>query len=79
MEIYTLLREFADSWMLLALTLFFVGVVVWVFRPGARAKQEEAANMIFHNDRKPAREPEGSASDASDANQTRSTFKEAWK
>ena len=35
METYTFLREFADSWMLLALTLFFLGVVVWAFRPGA--------------------------------------------
>ncbi len=36
MEIYTLLREFADSWVLLVLTLFFVGVFVWAFRPGSK-------------------------------------------
>ncbi len=54
METYTFLRAFADSWMLLALTLFFVGVVLWVFRPGARALQQDAAASIFRNDRKPA-------------------------
>ena len=54
MEIYTLLRQFADSWMLLALVLIFLGVIVWVFRPGARKAQEEAAMSIFSHDTKPA-------------------------
>jgi len=54
METYTWLRAFADSWMLLALTLFFIGVVVWVFRPGARRLQDQAATSIFRNDDKPA-------------------------
>jgi cytochrome c oxidase cbb3-type subunit 4 len=53
METYTFLRAFADSWMLLALTLFFVGVVLWVFRPSARALQEDAAQSIFRNEKKP--------------------------
>lgn len=57
MATYTLLRAFADSWMLLALTLFFAGVVVWVFRPGSRAAHREAANLIFRNDRKPGPDP----------------------
>lgn len=54
METYSFLRAFADSWMLLALTLFFVGVVLWVFRPSARALQKDAASSIFRNDQKPA-------------------------
>ena len=53
METYSLLRAFADSWMLLALTLFFVAVVVWVFRPGARTTYRDAANVVFRNDSKP--------------------------
>jgi cytochrome c oxidase cbb3-type subunit IV len=53
METYSLLREFADSWVLLALTLFFLAVVVWVFRPGAKAKYEDAALVVFRNDRTP--------------------------
>lgn len=50
METYTLLREFADSWVLLALTLFFLGVVAWAFRPGSRPTHNEAANIPFRND-----------------------------
>lgn len=53
MEKYSLLRAFADSWMLLALALVFVAVVVWVFRPGARAVHTQAASVIFRNDTKP--------------------------
>lgn len=57
METYTLLRQFADSWMLLALFLFFLGVVIWVFRPSRRAIHDDAAQVIFRNERAPAREP----------------------
>ncbi len=53
MATYSLLREFADSWMLLALTVFFVAVVVLVFRPGAKASYLDAANVVFRNECKP--------------------------
>jgi cytochrome c oxidase cbb3-type subunit 4 len=53
METYSFLRQLADSWVLLALTVFFVAVVVWVFRPGAKAAHNEAASVIFRNDKKP--------------------------
>jgi hypothetical protein len=33
METYTLLRQLADSWALLAMFTFFVGIVIWAFRP----------------------------------------------
>jgi len=61
METYSLLRQFADSWMLLVLFAFFIGVVIWVFRPGARKKYEEPANIPFRHEDKPA-------SDKDDAN-----------
>jgi len=54
MELYTLLREFADSWVLLALFAFFVGVIVWVFRPGSTKTYEDTANIPFRNQDKPA-------------------------
>lgn len=54
METYTLLRSFADSWYLLFMTLFFVGVVVWAWRPGSRPAQDEAATSIFRNENRPA-------------------------
>ena len=53
MEKYTFLRAFADSWVLLALALIFVGVVIWVFRPSARAVHKDAASVIFRNEKKP--------------------------
>ena len=50
METYTFLRELADSWVLLAMFLFFIGVCLWVFRPSARAADAEAAGIPFRND-----------------------------
>jgi cytochrome c oxidase cbb3-type subunit IV len=44
---YQTLRTFADSWVLLAMTVFFVGVVIWVMRPSARSLHEDAASIPF--------------------------------
>ena len=54
MDIYSLMRQFADSWALLALFTIFIGVVLFVFRPGSRAAQEDAAESIFRNETRPA-------------------------
>ena len=54
METYTMLRQFADSWAVLALLLFFLGVVVWAFRPGSRKVHEDIANIPFRYEDKPA-------------------------
>ena len=51
METYTWMREFADSWMLLAMTLFFLGVILWAFRPGSRATHRDTAMIPLRNDR----------------------------
>jgi cytochrome c oxidase cbb3-type subunit 4 len=67
METYTLLRAFADSWMVLALTLFFVGMVLWVFRPAARKLQKDAATSIFRHDKKPAPPTEADAPETAPA------------
>ncbi len=56
METYTFLRHLADSWFLLAMTLLFLAVIVWAFRPGAGRSQSDAANSIFRNDARPARD-----------------------
>ena len=50
MEAYTAMRQFADSWGLLALALFFVGVIVFTFRPGSRKTADEAANIPLKED-----------------------------
>ncbi len=53
METYSLLREFADSWVLLVLFLFFLGVFIWAFRPGSRQVHKDISNSIFRNEKKP--------------------------
>ena len=50
MENYTFLRELADSWVLLALTLFFIGTVLWAFRPGSRALHDDTAMIPFRDE-----------------------------
>lgn len=50
METYTALRQFADSWGLLGMVVFFVGAVLFVFRPGGRASAEEAARIPLKDD-----------------------------
>lgn len=47
---YNDLRHFADSWGLLAMTLLFLTLIAWPFRPSARDRNDEAANMIFRED-----------------------------
>lgn len=53
MEDYTFLRQFADSWVLLLLFLFFVGVVLWVFRPGSKKIYRDTADIPFSHDDQP--------------------------
>ncbi|WP_299360920.1 cbb3-type cytochrome c oxidase subunit 3 [uncultured Paracoccus sp.] len=54
MERYSFLRQLADSWVLLILVLIFLGVIVFVFRPGSRRLHRDAASSIFRNEKKPA-------------------------
>ena len=71
METYSFLRELADSWALLALTLFYLGVFVWAFRPGSRAVHEEIADIPFRNEDAP-----GCANACPDCTCKTMTFKE---
>jgi cytochrome c oxidase cbb3-type subunit 4 len=50
METYTMMRHFADSWGLLAMALFFVGAIGFVFRPGAKKLADEAASIPLKED-----------------------------
>ena len=52
-DTYSWMREFADSWALLALFLFFVGAFFWVWRPGSRAMHDTVARSIFREDDRP--------------------------
>ena len=50
MDTYSLMREIADSWVLLAMFAFFIGAGVWAFWPGQRPAREDAAGIPFRND-----------------------------
>jgi cytochrome c oxidase cbb3-type subunit 4 len=50
MENYSLLRQFADSWVLLLMAVFYVGAILWVFRPGARKIYDDVANIPLRNE-----------------------------
>ncbi|MEM6758308.1 MAG: cbb3-type cytochrome c oxidase subunit 3 [Pseudomonadota bacterium] len=50
MELYTLLRAFADSWFLLFMTLFYLGCIVFVFRPGAKKVHAEISQIPLRDD-----------------------------
>ena len=50
METYTFLRELADSWVLLAMTLFFLGTIIWAFRPGSRKIHVDTSRIPCRND-----------------------------
>lgn len=60
---YNILREIADSWVLLALFVFFIGVIFFAFRPGSRKLHNDAANVPFRHEDSPAdsisSDPEG--------------------
>lgn len=50
MDTYSFLREFADSWFLLAMFAFFIGVGIWAFWPGQRAARQEAAEIPLRDE-----------------------------
>lgn len=74
METYSFLRELADSWVLLMMTVFFIGTIVWAFRPGSRKVHDESANIPFRNESIERSNPNnggasnGAASRANEAN-----------
>ena len=50
METYTFLRELADSWVLLAMFLFFVAAGIWAFLPSQNAAREDARMIPLRDD-----------------------------
>jgi len=47
---YNELRHFADSWGLVYLFVVFVGVILFTFRPGTRARADHVAKSILRED-----------------------------
>jgi len=50
METYTFLRELADSWFLVAMFTFFVGVIAFAFRPGSRKTHDDISQIPLRDD-----------------------------
>ena len=50
MDMSSFLRELAGSWALLVLMLFFLGAVLFAFRPGSGGLHRDAAESIFRNE-----------------------------
>ncbi len=50
MDTYSWLRELADSWVLLAMTAFYISAIVWAFRPGSRETDAQIAGIPLRND-----------------------------
>ncbi|MBD3664142.1 cbb3-type cytochrome c oxidase subunit 3 [Sulfitobacter aestuariivivens] len=55
METYSMLREIADSWVLLAMFIAFLGVAVWSFWPSQSSARKDASMIPFRNETAPAR------------------------
>jgi len=50
MDTYSILREIADSWVLLAMFAFFLGTCAYAFWPTAQAARDEASMIPFRHD-----------------------------
>ncbi len=56
MDTYSLMRYIADSWVMLGLFAFFIGTVIWAFRPGSTKAYADTVNIPFRHEDKPVGE-----------------------
>ncbi len=47
---YTILRELADSWFMLMMFTFFIGVIIFAFRPGTKDSYDRLRNLPLQDD-----------------------------
>ncbi|MEM9843450.1 MAG: cbb3-type cytochrome c oxidase subunit 3 [Pseudomonadota bacterium] len=47
---YTILREFAGSWMLIAMMMFYITACLWAISPRRRDANADAAQIPFRNE-----------------------------
>ena len=50
MDTYSLLREIADSWVLLLMFVFFIGTALFAFWPSMAGHRKDAADIPFRNE-----------------------------
>ncbi|MBR9863471.1 MAG: cbb3-type cytochrome c oxidase subunit 3 [Rhodobacteraceae bacterium] len=65
MDTYSFLRELADSWFLLAMFCFFIGAILFLFRPGSRKMHEDASRIPLRESLSPV-VPRGCAGNCPD-------------
>ncbi len=53
MDTYSWFRELADSWVLLAMVIFYIGAIAWAFRPGSRKVHADIAEIPMKYDELP--------------------------
>lgn len=53
MDTYSLLREIADSWVLLAMFILFIGVAIFAFLPSQKKAREDASMIPFRSEDAP--------------------------
>jgi cytochrome c oxidase cbb3-type subunit IV len=66
MDTYSFLRQLADSWVLLAMFTFFVGVALWAFLPSQTPARRDASLIPFRNETAPLptlAQPKGQSDD----------------
>lgn len=54
MDIFTLLREAGENWMLVGMFTFYIGVIIFAFLPGLSKAREDASMIVMRNDYIPA-------------------------
>lgn len=50
MDTYSLLRQIADSWVLLAMFAFFIGAAIWAFLPSQNAARQDASMIPLRDE-----------------------------
>ena len=55
MDTYSLLRQFADSWVMLGIFGFFIGACIWAFLPSQAAAREDASMIPLRDDVAPSK------------------------
>lgn len=50
MDTYSLLRQIADSWVLLGMFGFFAGAAIWAFLPSQSSARADAQMIPFRNE-----------------------------
>ena len=67
METYDTLRYFVSIASLVVMFGLFIGVGLFLFRPGSKKIHQDSSQMIFRNDDKPKAEDDASRPDKQEA------------